>query len=62
MAKLQRCAVVHGNGNCSVANGTSRDTFDLDEALQNGAKIVAIHPIGTGTSILLVIEFDDESK
>jgi len=56
----KRAVVVHTNGAVNVANGPhvgESNRFDLDAAIQKGAKIVEGHPVGPhGTSVLLIIE------
>lgn len=59
MAK-KRAVVVHSNGAVNVANGPhvgDSNRFDLDAAIQKGAKIVDVQSIGPqGTSVLFIIE------
>ena len=58
----KRCIVVHQDGKVTLASGGSIAPFDLDAAIQRGAKIHEARPIGSGTSVLVIIEDPGEAK
>ncbi|WP_254507557.1 hypothetical protein [Anatilimnocola floriformis] len=51
-----RAVIVHGDGTVTTAVGGNRTGYNLDDAIQKGARIIQITPIGTGTSIMLLVE------
>jgi hypothetical protein len=56
----QRAVIVHQDGSVNVATGPvmgSGNQYDLDAAIQKGAKILQRYAIGSdGTSTLLIIK------